>query len=167
MVVADNYLLPTLSFQARLALSLTIDMVVWLPTGSDGVEGRQQQPEASTSTSTSSTGNDRDAFRDAVSIQRCIEALHSSCLLPFLDTQLGSASFNDMASRQVCPKGPLSHLPYASSNCILRTWVPSSMKSQRLRNRLAWMATHCGCAQLKKDLVMISHGRNGHAVTDH
>ncbi|KAL3136896.1 hypothetical protein ABBQ32_006505 [Trebouxia sp. C0010 RCD-2024] len=67
--------------------------------GSDGVEGRQQQPEASTSTSTSSTGNDRDAFRDAVSIQRCIEALHSSCLLPFLDTQLGSASFNDMASR--------------------------------------------------------------------
>ena len=68
-------------------------------TGDNGVQDRQQQPEASTSTSTNGVGANGNAFRDAVSIQRCIEALQSSCLLPFLDTQLGSASFNDMASR--------------------------------------------------------------------
>ena len=67
-----------------------------LNTGGDGDEERDQQGEASTS----GVGTDRDAFRDAVSIQLCIQALQSSCLLPFLDRQLGSASFNDMASRQ-------------------------------------------------------------------
>lgn len=69
-----------------------------LTTGGDGVNGRHQQAEATTSAC--AAGADREAFRDAVSVELCIQALHRSCLLPFLDTQLSSASFNDMASRQ-------------------------------------------------------------------
>ena len=71
-----------------------------LNTGADGVDEQQQQAQASTS----GAGTDRDAFRDAVSIELCFQALHSSCLLPFLDRQLGSASFNDMASRQAATR---------------------------------------------------------------
>ena len=37
---------------------------------------------------------------DQAELQLCMEALESSCLLPFLDQQLSQASFSDMASRQ-------------------------------------------------------------------
>ena len=37
---------------------------------------------------------------DQAELQLCMQALESSCLLPFLDQQLSQASFSDMASRQ-------------------------------------------------------------------
>ncbi|KAL0054327.1 hypothetical protein WJX82_007206 [Trebouxia sp. C0006] len=55
----------------------------------------RQQAEASTS----GTHHATEALRDAASIVLCIQAVQSSCLLPFLDRQLENASFNDMASR--------------------------------------------------------------------
>ncbi len=59
------------------------------------VNADRQQAEASTS----GTHHATDALRDAASIALCIQAVQSSCLLPFLDRQLENASFNDMASR--------------------------------------------------------------------
>lgn len=59
------------------------------------VDTDQQQPQASTS----GTGNATEGLRDAASMALCIQAVQSSCLLPFLDRQLENASFNDMASR--------------------------------------------------------------------
>ena len=62
---------------------------------SPAVDATRQQPEASAS----GTPSAQDNFRDAPSIALCIQAVQSSCLLPFLDRQLENASFNDMASR--------------------------------------------------------------------
>ncbi len=59
------------------------------------VDADRQQAEASSS----GTHHATEALRDAASIGLCIQAVQSSCLLPFLDRQLENASFNDMASR--------------------------------------------------------------------
>ncbi len=64
---------------------------------SAAVDTGRQQPGASTSGSHNAT----ESLRDAASITLCLQAVQSSCLLPFLDRQLENASFNNMASRLV------------------------------------------------------------------
>ena len=54
---------------------------------------------------------------DQAELQLCIQALQSSCLLPFLDQQLGQASFSDMASRQALASLCTDRLPGTCIRC--------------------------------------------------
>ena len=54
---------------------------------------------------------------DQAELQLCMEALESSCLLPFLDQQLCQASFSDMASRQAPAIQCTDRLPETCSSC--------------------------------------------------